>query len=133
MEENLFVYGTLRQGAAHPMFQVLAAHSKPRGTGYFPGKLYDLGHYPAAIPAAEDGWQVLGEVYQLLRPETQFRELDRYEGCAPESPEPHLYIREKHLLTMKGGDRLEAWIYLFRQSLTSARQILNGDYLNPTY
>lgn len=83
--EYIFVYGTLRKGAGHPMNRALEAQATYAGPGRFPGKLYDLGSYPAAVPChgvpRHEGGMVIGDLYCLHRPERILPLLDRYEGC----------------------------------------------------
>lgn len=60
--------------------------------------LYDLGAYPALVPAGEG--TVRGEVYSVS-PE-HLERLDRYEGC------PDLYRRE--VIELSDGSRAEAYV-----------------------
>ncbi|MEE8396651.1 MAG: gamma-glutamylcyclotransferase family protein [bacterium] len=129
MDEFLFVYGTLRNGAAHPMLHVLNSHAVPMGPGRFCGRLYDLGPYPAAVADPSGQWQVVGEVYRILQPSPLFQQLDLYEGCAPDSPGPHEYRRSSEEVLLEDGRRLEAWIYLYLPPPPAAGQIESGDYL----
>jgi gamma-glutamylcyclotransferase (GGCT)/AIG2-like uncharacterized protein YtfP len=99
------------------------------GAGTVPGRLYDLGAYPGMVDAADEGERVRGEVYELDEPEATLTALDRYEGCGPEDPRPWLYERQLAAVTLDGGGRLSAWVYLYRGPLTGARHILSGDYL----
>ncbi len=142
--EYLFVYGTLRKGAGHPMNRALEAHATHAGTGRFAGKLYDLGSYPAAVPCQEGG-RVAGELYRLHRPEQILPLLDRYEGCTDMDGSGADYRREartveimrmapfldgkqpggKHL----GNDTVQAWIYLYNRPTAGLKVIPGGDYL----
>ena len=129
MSPYLFVYGTLRRAGAHPMAQFLTARGRLVGAASAPGRLYDLGAYPGMVDAAEEGECVRGEVYELREPEATLIALDRYEGCGPEDPHPWLYERVLAVVTLDGGEQLNAWLYLYRGSLTGARHIPSGDYL----
>ncbi|MCH9683057.1 MAG: gamma-glutamylcyclotransferase, partial [Deltaproteobacteria bacterium] len=60
----LFVYGTLRRRAAHPMHTPLQAASRFVGDARVRGSLYMVGDYPALELGNAAGW-VQGEVYEL--------------------------------------------------------------------
>jgi len=53
-KDFLFVYGTLRKGAAHKMSRALLQ-----------AMLYDLGEYPAAVISENPADVVVGELYAL--------------------------------------------------------------------
>ena len=140
MPESLFVYGTLRMGAGHPMYDWLTAHCRYREMGSFQGCMFDVGEYPAVVadPSSE-GW-VKGEIYTVLTPELLFPRLDRYEGCTNIAPTgamgsnarevPHsLYVRVKAPVTLENGGDIEAWIYLYNRPTGHLRSIPGGDYL----
>ena len=130
MDQFLFVYGTLRAGAAHPMHRLLQAQALDLGEARFSGRLMDLGHYPAAVPDHTGQWQVVGELYQMLEPAPLLEALDRYEGCADNDPEPREYRREQVRVDTKDGISRLAWVYLYNLPLKSPRWIPSGDYLN---
>ena len=127
--EHVFVYGTLRRGAGHPMHAALARMSQFVGMARFKGQLYDLGPYPGAVPdpRAEPG--VLGELYAFLPGQPLLTQLDRYEGCTSLDPKPHEFIRHRVPLTREDGSLEPAWIYLYAGTLTRERHISSGDYL----
>ncbi len=131
MAEYLFVYGTLRQGAGHPMHRLLLSHAGLVGRARYRGRLFDLGSYPAALPDDSGQWKIAGELYRIHAPGPLLAQLDRYEGCAPESPKPHDYHRERQEVTLEDGSSVKAWIYLFTQPLPAegASIIPSGDYL----
>jgi gamma-glutamylcyclotransferase (GGCT)/AIG2-like uncharacterized protein YtfP len=139
--EHLFVYGTLRHGSGHPLARLLATHARFVGRARFTGRLFDLGAYPAAVPAPEGG-EVVGELYRLLAPEILLPLLDRYEGCtegpqerardtpgAPGSPGGE-YRRERLPVRLEHGGTREAWIYLYNRPTERLRPIPGGDYLS---
>jgi gamma-glutamylcyclotransferase (GGCT)/AIG2-like uncharacterized protein YtfP len=128
MSTYLFVYGTLRRASGHAA-QFLTARGRLVGAASAPGRLYDLGAYPGMVDAVEESERVRGEVYELHEPEATLAALDRYEGCGPEDPHPWLYERVRVVVTLDGGEQLNAWLYLYRASLTGARHIPSGDYL----
>ena len=61
------------------------------GRGSIRAALFDLGIYPAAIPAPEG--RVWGEVYAMADPETVIAALDDIEGFRPDDPDKSLYSR----------------------------------------
>lgn len=130
MAEYLFVYGTLRRGCQHPMHTVLAADSRYAGIAHYQGLLYRVSHYPGVVPSDNPAQQVVGEVYQLLKPAQTLAELDRYEECSADFPAPREYRRELQLVTLENGASVSAWVYLYNRQLTGLKPIVSGDYLD---
>ena len=130
MAEYLFVYGSLRERAAHPMHRHLREHAQPAGEASISGKLYDLGPYPAALPDDSGRWRVRGELHRLEAPAELLEILDQYEGCRPEDPQPQAYRRVLQAVELAGGKRLQAWVYLYNRAVAAERQIESGDYLD---
>ena len=90
----LFVYGTLRR--SFPLHHILVSDSvKYVAKGHIRGRLYNLGRYPGVYQAPQGHEHVVGELYQLLDPETQLKKLDREEDFDPSRPEKSLFIRRK--------------------------------------
>ena len=129
MPDYLFVYGTLRRGANHPMHQLLMQNSRFIGMAHFQGKLYQVTHYPAVVASANPDEQVLGEVYQLLQPEQTLPQLDKYEECGADFPAPQEYRREMQQVVLENGDSLIAWVYLYNRSTVGLEQLLSGDFM----
>ena len=129
MPDYLFVYGTLRRGANHPMHQLLMQNSRFIGMAHFPGTLYQVSHYPAVVASANPDEQVLGEVYQLLQPEQTLPQLDKYEECSADFPAPQEYRREMQQVVLENGDSLIAWVYLYNRSTVGLEQLLSGDFM----
>lgn len=129
MSAYLFVYGTLRKGAGHPMHRILSAGAEAAGAATFQGRLFDLGRYPGVVPDPAGRWRVAGEIYRMNTPEPLLSALDEYEGCAPHHPQPHEYRRAVQPIQWANGEQGEAWIYLYKGPLKVARQIESGDYL----
>ena len=137
----IFVYGTLRKGAGHPMNRALEAHATHAGMGCFPGKLYDLGSYPAAVPyngvPHHEGGMVTGDLYRLHRPERILPLLDRYEGCTDMDGSGADYRREartvRRVRLLDGkqpdGESVQGWIYLYNRPTDGLKVIPSGDYL----
>ena len=91
MSEQVFFYGTLRTGFNRTTRAGVDAFLKFAGRGWINGKLFDLGIYPAAVPATDA--RVWGEVFEITDPPTVLAALDRIEGHRPAEPERSLYNR----------------------------------------
>lgn len=125
MAEFVFFYGTLMTpfNRTGRLDQLLSF----RGHGTIRGALFDLGIYPAAVPA-DDG-QVTGEVYELHSPLAALRVLDELEGYRPGDPETSLYTRRRTTVAMDDGTIVYAWAYFYNAPLGRAERIESGDYL----
>lgn len=132
MTTLLFVYGTLRRACFHPMHEVLAADSHYVGIAHYQGTLYRVSHYPGVVPSDNPTQQVVGEVYQLLKPAQTLAELDRYEECSADFPAPREYRRELQQVVLENGCSVNAWVYLFNQSTARLKTILSGDFVADT-
>lgn len=133
--QNLFVYGTLLAVSEHPFGQRLQAAAKRVGAGSIRGRLYIVSevdahgqnHYPAAIPCADPGERVWGEVWRVTD-ETIWPEFDAYEACSPEWPEPHEFLLRAVPVTMETGETLWARSYLYGWDLSGARHVPSGRF-----
>lgn len=95
------------------------------------GRLYDLGEYPG-MALRPNGKYVKGELYDV-QPEhwgDVIQQLDRYEGCADEDPEPHEYRRELVRAQLSHGQAVDAWAYVLNRSIAGLIEIPSGDYLS---
>src|SRR6187551_3054734 len=92
MAERVFFYGTLMT----PFNRTAQLHIDQdlvfRGRGTIAAALFDLGIYPAAVPAADS--LVRGEVYAMTNRERVLTTLDELEGYSPGDPATSLYTRE---------------------------------------
>src|SRR6185437_10622668 len=123
----LFVYGTLR--CSFPLHHILVSDSvKYIAKGHIRGRLYNLGRYPGVYQAPQGREHVVGELYQLLDPETQLKKLDREEDFDPLRPEKSLFIRRKTQVRLAGGRRLTAWAYFLPRKPRRTPAIPHGDY-----
>ena len=114
--EYLFVYGTLRTIAAHPMHNYLRGFSDFLGPATVRGIKVDLGGYPGLLPSGDPDALVDGELYRIHEgaSEELFDALDRYEGCSADDPEPHEYFRHRQDVTLAEDSQVyEAWVYLY--------------------
>lgn len=125
--EYLFVYGTLRRGFR--LHRRLAKDSvRYVGKGKIRGQLYNLGAYPGVYPVSSNAAEVQGELYELLRPESQLRKLDAEEECIPGRPQDSLFTRRMTRVRLDDGQHLEAWAYFLPRKPVKARTIAHGDY-----
>ncbi len=127
MTDLVFFYGTLMSGFRRPGRANLDRVLKPIGRGSISAALFDLGIYPAAIPAAEG--QVWGEVHQMLEPSQALSTLDEIEGYTPDTPDSSLYRRVEIPVTFEDGRSAQAWVYFYNAPLGRAERIASGDYL----
>ena len=127
MTDLVFFYGTLMSGFKRPGRTRVDLALEPAGRGWIQAILFDLGIYPAAIPAP-DG-RVRGEVHRLLDPDAVLHSLDEIEGHRPGQPEASLYVRREVPVTLDDGRVAEAWVYLYNAPLGGAQRIESGDYL----
>ena len=81
MPERVFFYGTLRTGFNRTTRAGIDEYLKFTGRGWIDGKLFDLGIYPAAVPATDA--RVRGEVFEITDAATVLTALDRIEGYRP--------------------------------------------------
>src|SRR5206468_8453220 len=96
------------------------------------GELYDMGQYPAAIPA-DSGATIIGELYQVRNLdefEWAMAQLDEYEGVTPDEDEPQLYCRDLVRVYFPDGSSTEAWIYWFNGDTTGRPRVGSGDILH---
>jgi gamma-glutamylcyclotransferase (GGCT)/AIG2-like uncharacterized protein YtfP len=125
--DRVFFYGTLmtgfdrrRRAGIEPMLRFL-------GRGSIRAALFDLGIYPAAVPAEET--RVWGELYAMLDPEAVLEALDGIEGYRPDDPDHSLYVRAIADVTLGDGRTEAAWVYFYNAPLGRAQRIESGDYL----
>lgn len=114
--EFLFVYGTLRAIDGHPMHNYLRSFCHFMGEASIGGIRVDLGDYPGLLPSGNPEHRVLGELYRIQEGASTplFDALDRYEGCGPDDPEPHLFFRHRQDVTLLAEQQIiEAWVYFY--------------------
>jgi gamma-glutamylcyclotransferase (GGCT)/AIG2-like uncharacterized protein YtfP len=126
--ELVFFYGTLMAGFDRRRRAEIDKHLRYLGRGSIQAALFDLGIYPAAVPAPEG--VVWGEVYEMLEPQAVLAALDEIEGHRPEDPDHSLYTRALTDVTLPDGARRAAWVYFYNAPLGGAARIPSGDYLD---
>jgi gamma-glutamylcyclotransferase (GGCT)/AIG2-like uncharacterized protein YtfP len=127
MTDLVFFYGTLMSGFKRPGRASLDHDLKPLGRGWINAALFDLGIYPAAVPAA-DG-RVWGEVHQMLHSNDVLATLDEIEGYSQTAPDASLYRRVEIPVTFDDGHTAQAWVYFYNAPRGRAERIDSGDYL----
>jgi gamma-glutamylcyclotransferase (GGCT)/AIG2-like uncharacterized protein YtfP len=124
----VFFYGTLMTPFNRPGRQRVESKLVFAGRGRIKAALFDLGIYPAAVPAVDES-TVAGEVYELLDPATVLGALDEIEGYRANEPERSLYLRVMTDVTLDSGQSRQAWAYFYNAPLGRAERIPSGDYL----
>jgi gamma-glutamylcyclotransferase (GGCT)/AIG2-like uncharacterized protein YtfP len=127
MSERIFFYGTLRTGFNRTTRAGIDAFLKFSGRAWINAKLFDLGIYPAAVPATDS--RVWGEVFEITDPPTVLAALDRIEGTRPSTPERSLYDRVRVPATLDDGRVEDVWVYFYNAPLGRAPRIASGDYI----
>jgi gamma-glutamylcyclotransferase (GGCT)/AIG2-like uncharacterized protein YtfP len=78
MTDLVFFYGTLMSGFQRPGRARLDRVLTPVARGWIHAALFDLGIYPAAVPASDS--RVWGEVHRMLDSDSVLSTLDELEG-----------------------------------------------------
>lgn len=128
MSEHVFFYGTLMTPFNRPGRQRVNPKLSLVGRGAIRAALFDLGIYPAAVPADDDS-RVLGELYEIEDSQSVLAALDEIEGYRPNEPERSLYTRVLTDVTLENGRVQPAWAYFYNAPLGRAQRIASGDYL----
>jgi gamma-glutamylcyclotransferase (GGCT)/AIG2-like uncharacterized protein YtfP len=127
MAPLVFFYGTLMTAFNRPGRRRVDDHLTFRGRGHIAAALFDLGMYPAAVPASDA--RVLGEVFEMTQPGLVLQTLDEIEGYHPGEPDESLYTRLLTPVMLEDGTRAGAWAYFYNAPLGRAERIASGDYL----
>jgi gamma-glutamylcyclotransferase (GGCT)/AIG2-like uncharacterized protein YtfP len=127
LTDLVFFYGTLMSGFKREGRARLDAMLTPLGRGWIHAALFDLGLYPAAIPATDS--KVWGEVHRMVDIKAVLSTLDEIEGFSPAEPDTSLYRRIEATVTLDDGRSESAWTYFYNAPLGRAQRIESGDYL----
>ena len=119
---HIFVYGTLRSGSGHPMARRLTSQARLLGKGSVPGRLYEMGWYPAALFDRDEKRLIVGDVFALAPDSRLLVELDEYEAGDPN------YARTPLQVSLADGGTVAAWAYGIAKA-PKARLIQGGDFI----
>ena len=127
MTDLVFFYGTLMSGFKRAGRARVDPKLTAEGRGSIPAALFDVGIYPAAIPATDS--HVRGEIYRMFDTAGVLDALDEIEGFRPGRPDESLYTRAETRVTFDDGHVADAWVYFYNAPLGRAPRIHSGDYL----
>jgi gamma-glutamylcyclotransferase (GGCT)/AIG2-like uncharacterized protein YtfP len=125
----IFFYGTLMTPFNRPGRVRVDSQLMFKGHGRIVAALFDLGMYPAAVPADHNDARVRGEVYEMANAAAVLRVLDEIEGYRPTEPDASLYTRVLAQVTLDDGCVVNAWAYFYTAPVRDAARIECGDYL----
>ena len=128
MTDKIFVYGTLMAGFDRRRQAGIDTRMKFLGRGWIDAALYDLGLFPAAIPAPDS--RVAGELYEVVDDPSVLAKLDEIEGYRVNDPDTSLYTRAQTTVTLENGAVDTAWVYFYYAPLGRGERIESGDYLD---
>ena len=117
----LFVYGTLRRAANHPMGRWLAERASFAGVATVHGRLYQLGPYTGMRISTEPREVVRGELYLLNDPFPTFQTLDEYEGEEFERVQVQAMVLSQ--------EAIECWVYVYRGHPPEQNRVSSTDFL----
>lgn len=119
---HLFVYGLLQSGYEFGRFLDDQCQREPATA---PGRLYDLGPYPAWQPARAPHERVSGELLQLSNPAEALHRTDAAEDFVGYNANSHYH---RVLLRAKGDQSREvlAWCYRYARDLRFAQRVADG-------
>jgi gamma-glutamylcyclotransferase (GGCT)/AIG2-like uncharacterized protein YtfP len=127
VRDLVFFYGTLMAGFDRRRRAGIDGKLTYIGRGSIGASLFDLGLYPAAVPAL-DGC-VWGEVYEMADADGVLSALDEIEGYRPTDHDRSLYVRTLTDVILPDGSVARAWVYFYNAPLGRAQRIVSGDYL----
>lgn len=128
MNDKVFFYGTLMAGFDRRGRVGIDTRMRFVGRGWIEAALYDLGLFPAAVPAPGD--QVWGEVYEVDDDPTVMARLDEIEGYRSTEPDASLYTRVAVSVHLDSGSVDTVWTYFYNAPLGQAERIAGGNYLD---
>ena len=127
--EYLFVYGTLRFDASHPLAVRLRCEAVYLGPAFTQGQLVLIGIYPGLICAESPAALVRGDLFSLPSDSDLLQQLDDYEECSSGFPAPTEYLRIPARVTSACGRGYTAWLYLYNRPCQHLPRIESGDFL----
>jgi gamma-glutamylcyclotransferase (GGCT)/AIG2-like uncharacterized protein YtfP len=127
LNNKVFFYGTLMAGFERQGRAGVDNRMRLVGRGSIEAALFDLGLFPAAVPAPES--HVWGEVYEIDDDPAVLATLDGIEGFSSAEPDNSLYTRHIVPVTYSDGQVDSAWAYFYNAPLGQGQRIASGDYL----
>lgn len=127
MTDLVFFYGTLMGGFERPGRSRIDSKLTPQGRGSIRAALFDVGIYPAAVPASDS--HVHSEIHRMVDSASVLDALDEIEGFHPDRHDDSLYVRVEAPMTFDDGRVGNAWVYFYNAPLGHAQRINCGDYL----
>ena len=128
MARHLFVYGTLRGDAEHPMHAVLAGGGVRDGEASVAGRLYAVSWFPGLVLDPIERVPVRGELWRIVDAGI-FAALDTYEGCGNDDVEPFDFVRTIVRAQHVDGRRVAAWVYAYTRVVDETLRVRSGDWL----
>jgi len=130
--ELVFVYGTLWTASGYREARRLARRClQDLGPAWIPGRLYDLGRHPGAVPTRRADERIHGRLCALTGAQSCLRRLDAFEDCDPDEPARGQYRRERvraHRVRPGRDAPYWCWAYFFNGRVTARPRIPHGDY-----
>ena len=128
MTDLVFFYGTLMSGfkRAGPLARRRDAEPRLAADGSR-AALFDLGIYPAAIPAADSASTARSIGCRMAR--TVLAVLDELEGFSVRPSPTRASTRRRDAGDPRGWAVAQAWVYFYNAPLGQAQRIESGDYL----
>ncbi len=124
---HLFVYGTLRRGFENPFARTLAEQAEFIGPATAGGRIYAVApHYPGLVLSEDPNDRAAGEVFRMHDPAALLPLLDDYEGCGRLSPRPYKFERALTVAVLKGGGKIQVWVYLYRRPVDAHTLLISG-------
>jgi gamma-glutamylcyclotransferase (GGCT)/AIG2-like uncharacterized protein YtfP len=122
----VFFYGTLMAGFDRRRRAGIDDRLSYLGRGWVQGNLYDLGLFPAAVPADEG--RIWGELYETEDAGPVLAALDEIEGYHHDDPDRSLYQRNLVSVTLPEARTVDAWVYFYNAPIGHGSRIPSGDY-----
>ena len=127
MGDHVFFYGTLMAPFNRPGRQRVTPKLTFKGRGTIRAALFDLGIYPAAVPAEDDS-AVWGEVYETSDTAAVLAVLDEIEGYGRMSPTAACIRASGRRHARRWASRKGVDLFLQRAARARAAHP-SGDYL----
>ena len=123
----VFFYGTLMAGFDRRRRAGIDDKLTYIGRGSIRAALFDLGIYPAAVPAPEG--LVWGEVYEMTDARTCWPRSTTSRAIGTTIPTRVCIPRQQTDVRLPDGTVALAWVYFYNAPLGRAPRIASGDYL----